>query len=151
MLRECSRFNFLPLLKEDSANIPRADSPWMVPPTSNSPPPPWEPPANSWDAPPNNVSNTNPADQVWSLPSNTGECVLSCTHPAQLKISTTQICVWNFLLYSRKLAFWFITSTGVDPFSVSSENTPKKGAGKEPPPRSGSPSGKRFLLYQTFT
>ncbi|XP_072225734.1 epsin-3 isoform X1 [Leuresthes tenuis] len=84
----------------DSANIPRADSPWMVPPTSNSPPPPWEPPANSWDAPPNNVSNANPAGQVWSLPSN----------------------------------------TGVDPFLASSENTPKKGAGKEPPPRSGSPS-----------
>ncbi|XP_032444474.1 epsin-3 isoform X3 [Xiphophorus hellerii] len=28
---------------------PRADSPWMVPP-SQSPPPPWEPPAYPWDA-----------------------------------------------------------------------------------------------------
>ncbi|XP_015254017.1 PREDICTED: epsin-3-like isoform X1 [Cyprinodon variegatus] len=37
-------------------NIPRADSPWMVPP-SHSPPPPWEPPAYSWDGLQDNVSN----------------------------------------------------------------------------------------------
>ncbi|MED6282644.1 hypothetical protein CHARACLAT_000752 [Characodon lateralis] len=29
--------------------VPRADSPWMVPP-SHSPPPPWEPPAYPWNA-----------------------------------------------------------------------------------------------------
>ncbi|XP_028267836.1 epsin-3 isoform X2 [Parambassis ranga] len=55
-----------------SANISRADSPWMAPPTSNSPPPPWEPPVNNpWDAPPNNTSNLNPAGRVWAFPSNT--------------------------------------------------------------------------------
>ncbi|XP_041861387.1 epsin-3 isoform X2 [Melanotaenia boesemani] len=55
----------------DSTNIPRADSPWMVPPTSNSPPPPWEPPANPWDAPQSHVSSLNPASQVWAFPANT--------------------------------------------------------------------------------
>ncbi|XP_047427616.1 epsin-3 isoform X2 [Mugil cephalus] len=55
---------------ESSANIPRADSPWMVPPPSNSPPPPWEPPANPWDAP-TNASNLNPAGRVWAFPANT--------------------------------------------------------------------------------
>ncbi|XP_008278620.1 epsin-3 isoform X2 [Stegastes partitus] len=56
---------------EGSTNIPRADSPWMVPPPSNSPPPPWEPPANPWDAPQNNVSNLNPVGKVWAFPGNT--------------------------------------------------------------------------------
>lgn len=57
---------------EGHGNIPRADSPWMVPPPSRSPPPPWEPPANPWDAPQNNVSNLNPAGRVWALPVHTG-------------------------------------------------------------------------------
>ncbi|XP_029945816.1 epsin-3 isoform X2 [Salarias fasciatus] len=51
---------------EGSGFVPRADSPWMVPPPSNSPPPPWEPPANPWDAPPNNVSSLNSAGGVWA-------------------------------------------------------------------------------------
>ncbi|KAM9393728.1 epsin-3 isoform 2-T2 [Pholidichthys leucotaenia] len=50
---------------DGSANIPRADSPWMVPPPSNSPPPPWEPPANPWEPPQSNVSDLNSAGQVW--------------------------------------------------------------------------------------
>ncbi|XP_017280935.1 epsin-3 isoform X2 [Kryptolebias marmoratus] len=44
-------------------NIPRADSPWMVPPPSHSPPPPWEPPSNSWAAAQNNVSNRKASGQ----------------------------------------------------------------------------------------
>ncbi|XP_013880791.1 epsin-3 isoform X2 [Austrofundulus limnaeus] len=40
----------------DSPDVPRADSPWMVPPPSHSPPPPWEPPSNSWVAAQNGVS-----------------------------------------------------------------------------------------------
>ncbi|XP_014194883.1 epsin-3 isoform X3 [Haplochromis burtoni] len=53
----------------EGSRVPRADSPWMVPPPSNSPPPPWEPPANPWDPPQDNVSSLSP---VWSLPANTG-------------------------------------------------------------------------------
>ncbi|KAM4536108.1 epsin-3 isoform 2-T4 [Fundulus diaphanus] len=44
-------------------NVPRADSPWMVPP-SNSPPPPWEPPAYPWDSVQESVSN--PRAQDWT-------------------------------------------------------------------------------------
>ncbi|XP_054891418.1 epsin-3 isoform X4 [Poeciliopsis prolifica] len=40
---------------------PRADSPWMVPP-SQSPPPPWEPPAYPWDALQDNISKPNAQD-----------------------------------------------------------------------------------------
>ncbi|XP_006791407.1 epsin-3 isoform X4 [Neolamprologus brichardi] len=53
----------------EGSRVPRADSPWMVPPPSNSPPPPWEPPANPWDPPQDNVSSLSP---VWPLPANTG-------------------------------------------------------------------------------
>ncbi|KAM9745047.1 epsin-3 isoform 1-T1 [Menidia menidia] len=53
---------------EDSVHIPGADPAWMAPPTSNSPPPPWEPPANPWGAQQNNVSSANPAGRVWSIP-----------------------------------------------------------------------------------
>ncbi|CAK6963096.1 epsin-3 isoform X5 [Scomber scombrus] len=47
---------------EGSTNTSRVESPWMAPPTSNSPPPPWEPsqpPADPWDGPQSNVSNPN--------------------------------------------------------------------------------------------
>ncbi|XP_023131457.2 epsin-3 isoform X2 [Amphiprion ocellaris] len=53
-----------------STNIPRADSPWMVPPPSNSPPPPWEPPTIPWDEPQNNVPNLNTGGKVWAFPAN---------------------------------------------------------------------------------
>ncbi|XP_031592363.1 epsin-3 isoform X4 [Oreochromis aureus] len=56
----------------EGSRVPRADSPWMVPPPSNSPPPPWEPPANPWDPPQDNVSSLSPVGRVWSLPANTG-------------------------------------------------------------------------------
>ncbi|XP_071329158.1 epsin-3 isoform X4 [Trachinotus anak] len=49
----------------------RGDSSWMVPPTSNSPPPPWEPPADPWDGQPNNVSNLAATGRVWAFPANT--------------------------------------------------------------------------------
>ncbi|CAI5675656.1 unnamed protein product [Oreochromis niloticus] len=55
----------------EGSRVPRADSPWMVPPPSNSPPPPWEPPANPWDPPQDNVSSLSPVGRVWSLPANT--------------------------------------------------------------------------------
>ncbi|XP_026180846.1 radical S-adenosyl methionine domain-containing protein 1, mitochondrial isoform X2 [Mastacembelus armatus] len=55
---------------EGNTNTSRADSPWMVPPTSNSPPPPWEPPVEPWDSP--NVSNLNDTARVWTHPANTG-------------------------------------------------------------------------------
>ncbi|XP_043955775.1 epsin-3 isoform X4 [Gambusia affinis] len=42
---------------------PRADSPWMVPP-SQSPPPPWEPPAYPWEALQDNISI--PKAQDWT-------------------------------------------------------------------------------------
>ncbi|XP_039976672.1 epsin-3 isoform X2 [Xiphias gladius] len=56
---------------EGSTNTSRVDSPWMVPPTPSSPPPPWEPPVAPWDALPNNVSNLDAAGRVWALPANT--------------------------------------------------------------------------------
>ncbi|KAM6904828.1 epsin-3 [Xenentodon cancila] len=61
---------------EESAQIPRADSPWMVPPSSDSPPPPWEPPANPWNAPQSGASNPVPASQVCVFPANTGSLVV---------------------------------------------------------------------------
>ncbi|XP_047212944.1 epsin-3-like isoform X2 [Girardinichthys multiradiatus] len=66
--------------------VPRADSPWMVPP-SHSPPPPWEPPAYPWNA---LQDVSHPKAQDWTA------------------------------------AF--------------SDKTASRGAEKEPPPRSGSPS-----------
>ncbi|XP_014855926.1 PREDICTED: epsin-3 isoform X6 [Poecilia mexicana] len=42
---------------------PRSDSPWMAPP-SQSPPPPWEPPAYPWDALQDTISN--PKAQDWT-------------------------------------------------------------------------------------
>ncbi|KAI3359745.1 hypothetical protein L3Q82_014119 [Scortum barcoo] len=42
------------------------DAPWMVPPTSNSPPPPWEPPAGTWNDPQNIASNLNATGPVWA-------------------------------------------------------------------------------------
>ncbi|KAM4717646.1 epsin-3 isoform 2-T6 [Anableps anableps] len=77
-------------------NIPRADSPWMAPP-SQSPPPPWEPPAYHWDVLQDNISKPKAQD-------------------------------------------WTSASSGVDPFLAPSDRTAAKGAFKEPPPRSGSPS-----------
>uniref|UniRef100_A0A665USW7 Epsin 3a n=1 Tax=Echeneis naucrates TaxID=173247 RepID=A0A665USW7_ECHNA len=57
---------------EGSTNTSTGDSSWMVPPTSNSPPPPWEPPADSWDGQPNNVSSLAATDRAWAFPANTG-------------------------------------------------------------------------------
>lgn len=53
---------------EGSANILRVDPPWMAPPTSNSPPPPWEPPVNPWQEP---QSNLNATGREWTFPANT--------------------------------------------------------------------------------
>ncbi|XP_036944789.1 epsin-3 isoform X2 [Acanthopagrus latus] len=50
---------------------PRADPAWMAPPTSNSPPPPWEPPSDPWDGPQNNISSLNAAGREWAFPANT--------------------------------------------------------------------------------
>lgn len=47
---------------EGSTNISRADPPWMTQPISSSPPPPWEPPAGSWDGLGINTSNLNAAE-----------------------------------------------------------------------------------------
>ncbi|KAM8845157.1 epsin-3 isoform 2-T4 [Spinachia spinachia] len=44
------------------------DAPWMAPPTSNSPPPPWEPPVNPWDDPHSNLDATG---REWAFPVNT--------------------------------------------------------------------------------
>ncbi|XP_075941977.1 epsin-3 isoform X2 [Anarhichas minor] len=51
-----------------SNNTSRVDPPWMAPPTSNSPPPPWEPPVNPWDDP---QSNLNATGREWAFPANT--------------------------------------------------------------------------------
>nr|XP_040047193.1 epsin-3 isoform X2 [Gasterosteus aculeatus aculeatus] len=51
-----------------SNNVPGVDPPWMAPPTSNSPPPPWEPPVNPWDDP---HSNLDAAGREWAFPVNT--------------------------------------------------------------------------------
>ncbi|KAM7387211.1 hypothetical protein PAMA_009701 [Pampus argenteus] len=59
---------------EGSANTSRVESPWMEPPTSSSPPPPWEPshpPVDPWDGPQSNVSNINATGKVWAFPSDT--------------------------------------------------------------------------------
>ncbi|XP_028311160.1 epsin-3 isoform X2 [Gouania willdenowi] len=56
---------------ENSRHAPRAESPWMVPPTSNSPPPPWEPPAHPWDSPQTNVPTLNSAGRAWDFQANT--------------------------------------------------------------------------------
>ncbi|XP_061568419.1 epsin-3 isoform X2 [Cololabis saira] len=56
---------------EESASMSRADSPWMVPPTSDSPPPPWEPPANPWNTAQSSASNPNAASQAGVFPANT--------------------------------------------------------------------------------
>ncbi|XP_068433987.1 epsin-3 isoform X2 [Clinocottus analis] len=52
-----------------SNNTPRVDDAWMAPPTSNSPPPPWEPPVNPWDGP---QSNLNATGQDWAFSANPG-------------------------------------------------------------------------------
>ncbi|XP_061556390.1 epsin-3 isoform X2 [Phycodurus eques] len=47
---------------DGSSGSSRVDSPWMAPPASNSPPPPWEPsppPVNPWD-PPAGTASSNP-------------------------------------------------------------------------------------------
>ncbi|XP_070779580.1 epsin-3 isoform X2 [Enoplosus armatus] len=54
-----------------STNPSRVDPPWMAPPTSNSPPPPWEPPVDPWHDSQNNASNLNAAGRVWAFPANT--------------------------------------------------------------------------------
>lgn len=59
---------------EGSTNTSRVESPWMAPPTSNSPPPPWEPsqpPVDPWDGPQGNVSNLNATGRVWAYPADT--------------------------------------------------------------------------------
>ncbi|XP_041633592.1 epsin-3 isoform X5 [Cheilinus undulatus] len=56
---------------EGSTSTSRVDPPWMAPPTSNSPPPPWEPPADPWDDPQSSVSNANAAGKVWAFPADT--------------------------------------------------------------------------------
>lgn len=72
--------------KEDKT--PRADSPWMVPP-SQSPPPPWEPPAYPWEALQDNISK--PKAQDWT----SGECGSSDTHTSQKsKVKTSQVVVY---------------------------------------------------------
>ncbi|XP_031168244.1 epsin-3 isoform X1 [Sander lucioperca] len=53
---------------EGSTNTSRVDLPWMAPPTSNSPPPPWEPPVDPWDDP---KSNLNAPGREWPYPANT--------------------------------------------------------------------------------
>ncbi|XP_068574383.1 epsin-3 isoform X2 [Cebidichthys violaceus] len=55
-----------------SKNTSRVDPPWMAPPTSNSPPPPWEPPVNPWDDPQSNLHATG---QEWAFPANTASGV----------------------------------------------------------------------------
>ncbi|XP_056262072.1 epsin-3 isoform X2 [Pseudoliparis swirei] len=51
-----------------SNNTSRVDPPWMAPPTSNSPPPPWEPPVNPWD---DQQSNFNATGREWAFSANT--------------------------------------------------------------------------------
>lgn len=53
---------------EGSTNTSGVDPPWMAPPTSNSPPPPWEPPVDHWDDP---QSNLNATGRAWAFPANT--------------------------------------------------------------------------------
>ncbi|XP_073350610.1 epsin-3 isoform X3 [Pagrus major] len=48
-----------------------ADPAWMAPPTSNSPPPPWEPPSDPWDGPQNNIPSLNATGREWAFPANT--------------------------------------------------------------------------------
>ncbi|XP_067427525.1 epsin-3 isoform X1 [Thunnus thynnus] len=58
---------------EGSTNTSRVESPWMAPPTSSSPPPPWEPsqpPVDPWDGPQSNVSSLNATGRVWAFPAN---------------------------------------------------------------------------------
>ncbi|XP_062294242.1 epsin-3 isoform X5 [Scomber scombrus] len=75
---------------EGSTNTSRVESPWMAPPTSNSPPPPWEPsqpPADPWDGPQSNVSNPNATGRVWAFPAVTGVCVFDpFSAPSALKV-----------------------------------------------------------------
>lgn len=70
----------------------------MVPPTSNSPPPPWEPPSDPWHVLPNNDSNVNATGRVWALPANTGESIGShvFTQHIQGKLRETTY-IWNML------------------------------------------------------
>ncbi|XP_063760145.1 epsin-3 isoform X2 [Eleginops maclovinus] len=53
---------------EGSTNAPRVDPAWMAPPTSNSPPPPWEPTVDPWDDP---QSNLKAPGQEWAFPAST--------------------------------------------------------------------------------
>ncbi|XP_068606148.1 epsin-3-like isoform X2 [Brachionichthys hirsutus] len=50
-----------------SSNTSRQDSPWMAPPVSSSPPPPWEPPLEPWDGPPRNPSRISAPGREWGL------------------------------------------------------------------------------------
>nr|XP_046270188.1 epsin-3 isoform X2 [Scatophagus argus] len=54
-----------------STSTSRVDSPWMAQPTSSSPPPPWEPPADPWDGQQKNVSNLNATGGEWAFPAHT--------------------------------------------------------------------------------
>jgi len=69
----------LSVTKKGSTNIPRVDPPWMAPPTSNSPPPPWEPTVDPWDDP---QSHLKAPGQEWAFPPSTGNI---SSHAAQPK------------------------------------------------------------------
>ncbi|CAL8235088.1 unnamed protein product [Boreogadus saida] len=58
--------------RKDSA---RVEAPWLAPPVSSSPAPPWErsqSPADHWDSP-RNASNLNTPGQAWTSPAHTAE------------------------------------------------------------------------------
>lgn len=71
----------LSITKEDSSTTRRADPPWITQTASGSPPPPWEPPVDSWDGPQRNVSNLSAIGQDWALPGKKSERTFS--HTAQ--------------------------------------------------------------------
>ncbi|XP_034394367.1 epsin-3 isoform X2 [Cyclopterus lumpus] len=69
-----------------SNNISRVDPPWMAPPTSNSPPPPWEPPVNPWVDP---QSDLNATGRAWAFSANTAA---SGVDPFPLKGAIRETC-----------------------------------------------------------
>lgn len=122
--------------KEGSTNNSRADPPWMTQPIPSTPPPPWEPPVDSWDGLPGNVSNHNATSQEWNLPSKTSE--RACSRTVQLNINGFQ--------WKHQAAYVLFTASFVaDPFSV-----PSEAVRKGPSPRTGSPTGK-FIVVLLFS
>ncbi|XP_054616150.1 epsin-3 isoform X1 [Dunckerocampus dactyliophorus] len=68
---------------DGSRSSSRVDSPWMVPPASNSPPPPWKPSppsGNPWDAPQSIASN------LWGVSTNTASAAVD---PFRLPVDKT--------------------------------------------------------------